>query len=126
MAAIRKVHRGSLCFRTGLQSLGGRLIKSKAPGYEAGYHGILAPGNQKGVQLSALGHKANNGDLSPNFRVEAASVPLPQIGLGPRRQAKGWLASQGPRGPGALGRGYNRSQKPPQSDSICTHSHVIR
>lgn len=69
MAAIRKVHHRSLCFRARLQSLGGRLIKNKAPGYKAGYHGILAPRNQTRVQLSELRHKANNGDLRPNYRV---------------------------------------------------------
>lgn len=43
--------------------------KNKAPGYEAGYHGILAPRNQTRVQLSELRHKASDGDLRPNYRV---------------------------------------------------------
>lgn len=43
---IRKVHR-SLCFRAGLQSLGGKLIKNKALGYEQVTMGFWHPGTRQ-------------------------------------------------------------------------------
>lgn len=98
--------------------------KNKAPGYEAGYHGILAPRNQTRVHLSELGHKANDGDLRPNYRVRRPRSLC--LSLGWVLETGDKLASQGPRGPRAREEGYSRNQKPDSSDSTCTHSHIIR
>ena len=67
MADIRKVHRSLFQGRTSVP--GREADKNKAQGYKAGYHGILALRNQTRVQLSEPRHKANNGDLKPNYRV---------------------------------------------------------
>lgn len=87
--------------------------KNKAPGYEAGYHGILAPGNQTRVQLSELRHKANDGDLRPNYRVSRPRFLC--LSLGWVLETGNRLASQGPRGPRAWER---RLQEKPETRQL--------
>lgn len=95
--------------------------KNRAQGSEAGHHGILACRNQTGVQLSELRHKANNSDLQPNYS-EAASVPLPPRGLGPRdgREA----GHPGVKWPPSLGK---KAQEQPEirQTQLCLHHHQL-
>lgn len=92
--------------------------KKQGTGIWAGYHGILAPRNQTRVQLSELRHKANVVTRSQITECEAASVPLPRTGPGPRDGDR--RARQGSRGPGA----WERRLPPQKPEARHTWLHL--
>lgn len=83
MADIRKVHR-SLCFWAGLQSLGGRLIKTGHRDLRQVTMGFWHAGTRQESSYRSSGTRPIMVTCSQITECEATSVPLPPRGLGPR------------------------------------------